>query len=145
MGQPLYCSAANAGVLGEREAMVMAPPATLTQQLSPCFHGCPAFRHRHFPLQSPPSQPLDLSVCSQQPSLWDCSTIPRPQLPSTAPSRVPVFLSVVCMAVARTVRFSFHLDCHRSAISLSALNVSPLTQTVAQMWGLDPCFSSSTC
>ena len=26
----------------------------------------------------------------------------------------------------------------------SALNVSPLTQTIAPMWGLDPCFSSPT-
>ena len=32
------------------------------------------------------------------------------------------------MAAARTVWFSFHLGCHRSAVSLSALNVSPLTQ-----------------
>ena len=32
------------------------------------------------------------------------------------------------MAVARTVWFSFHLGCHRSAVLLSALNVSPLTQ-----------------
>ena len=46
---------------------------------------------------------------------------------------------------ARTVWFSFHLGCHRSAVSLSALNVSPLTQTVAPVWGSDPCFSSPTC
>ena len=32
------------------------------------------------------------------------------------------------MALARPVWFSFHLGCHRSAVSLSALNVSPLTQ-----------------
>ena len=37
-----------------------------------------------------------------------------------------------------------HLSCHRSAVSLSALNVSPLTQTIAPMWGSDPCFSSPT-
>ena len=54
------------------------------------------------------------------------------------PSRGPVFLSRVCMAAARTVWVSFHLGCHRSAVSLSALNVSPLSQTVALMWGLDP-------
>ena len=40
---------------------------------------------------------------------------------------------------------SFHLGCHRSAVSLSALNVSPLTQTIAPLWGSDPCFSSPTC
>ena len=27
----------------------------------------------------------------------------------------------------------FHLDCHRSSVTLSALNVSPLTQTIAPM------------
>ena len=45
---------------------------------------------------------------------------------------------------ARTVRFSFHLGCHRSAVSLSALNVSILTQTIAWLWGSHPCFSSPT-
>ena len=39
---------------------------------------------------------------------------------------------------------SFHLGCHRPAVSLAALNVSPLTQTVAPMWGSDPSFSSPT-
>ena len=33
--------------------------------------------------------------------------------------------------------FSFNLDCHRSLASLSASNVSPLSQTVTAMWGLD--------
>ena len=50
------------------------------------------------------------------------------------------------MAAARSVSFSFHLGCHSSAVSLSALNVSPpLTQTIAPMWGSDPSFSSPTC
>ena len=110
-----------------------------------CFHGCPAFLHGHFPPQSPTSHPLDLSLHSQQqPSPWDCSTIPKIQLPAAAPSRGPASLSGVCMAVASTVWFSFHFGCHRSAVSLSALNVSPLTQTIALMWGLDPCFCSPT-
>ena len=46
------------------------------------------------------------------------------------------------MAVARTVWFSSLLGCHRSAVSLSALNVPPLTQTIALIWGSDACFSS---
>ena len=75
----------------------------------------------------------------------DCSTIPKLQLPATAPSRGPASLSGVCMAVARTVRFPFRLGCHRSTVSLSALNVSPLTQIIAPMWRSDPCFSSPTC
>ena len=52
----------------------------------------------------------------QQPSPWDCSTIPMLQLPTTACSREPASLSRVHMAVARSVWFSFHLGCHRSAV-----------------------------
>ena len=137
MGQPLYCPAANAG-MWEREAMVMAPPPTCDSAVSPCLHGCPAFLHRHFPPQSPHSHPLNLSVHSQQqPSPRYCSTIPKLQLPATGPSGG-------CMAAARTVWFSFHWGCHRSAVSLSALKVSLLTQTIAPMWESDPCFSSPT-
>ena len=43
MGEFLYCSAANAGMCGEREAMVLGPPPTHDSAVSPCFHGCPAF------------------------------------------------------------------------------------------------------
>ena len=97
MGQPLYCSAASA-VCGGREARVMAPPLTHDTVVSTC---CPAFFHRHFPLQFPPSHSLNLSLCSQQqPSPWDCSTIPKLQLPATAPSREPEFHVRVCMAGA---------------------------------------------
>ena len=128
---------------GGREAMVMALPPMHNSALSPCFHGCPAFLHRHFPPQSPPSHPLDQSLHSQQHSSpLDCSTIPQLQLPATAPSRGQAFLSGICIAAARTVWFSFHLGCHRSALSLSTLNVFPLTQTIALMWGSDPFFSS---
>ena len=128
-----------------REAMVMVPPPTRDSAILPCFPGCLAFLHRHFPPQTPPSHLLDPSIHSQQqPSPWDCSTIPKLQLPATAPSRRPASLSGVCMAAARTAWFSFHLSCHRSAVSLSALNVSPLSQTIAPMWGLDSCFGSPT-
>ena len=130
---------------GERKAMVMAPPATCDSAVLPCFYGCLAFLHRHFPPQSSPSHPLDLSLLSQQqPSPWDCATIPKLQLPTAVPSRGPVSLSRVCMSVSRTVWFSFHLGCHRSAVSLLVLNVSPLTQTIAPVWGSDPCFSFPT-
>ena len=144
MGQPLYCSAADAGRWGER-GYVMAPPTTCDSAVSLCFHGCLTFLHWHFTPQSPPSHPLDPSLCSQWQLLsWDCSTIPKFQFLAAAPSRGPVSLSGVCAAAARTVWFPFHLGCHRSAISLPALTVSPLTQTIALMWGSDPCFSSPT-
>ena len=114
-------------------------PPTHDSAVSPCFQGCLAFLHRHFPPQSPPSYPFSLSLHSQQqPSPWDCSTVPKLQLPATVPSRGPAFLSGVYMAAARTVGFSFHLGCHRSALSRSALNVSPLTQRSAPMWDRTP-------
>ena len=120
----------------------MAPSTTCGSAVSPCFHGCPAFLPRHFPPQSPPSHPLHPSLHSkQQPLPWDCSTIPKLQLQATVPSREPAYLSRVCMAPTRIVWFSFHLDCHRSVVSLSALNVSPLTQTISPMWGSFSCFS----
>ena len=103
VAQPLYCSAADAGVWGER-GLVMAPPSRCDSAVLPCFHGCSAFLHKHFPYQSPPSCPLDPSLHSQQKPLpWDCSTIPKLQLPATAPSMRLGSLSRVCMAVARTV------------------------------------------
>ena len=120
----------------EREAMVMAPPPTHDLAVLSCFHVCPAFLHSNFPLQSPLSHPLHPSLCNQQQSSpRDCSTIPKLQLPATVPSRRPAFLSGVCMAATRTVWFSFYLGCHRSAVSLTALNVSPLTQTIVPLWG----------
>ena len=66
------------------------------------------------------------------------------QLPAAVPSRRPASLSGLGMASARTVWFSLYLVCHRSAALVSALNVSPLTQTIAPMWGSEACFSSPT-
>ena len=55
-------------VCGEREAMVMAPPSKRDSAVSPCFHGCLAFLHQHFPPQSPPSHPLiHLSTVNSSP------------------------------------------------------------------------------
>ena len=98
MGQPLYCSAANAGLWRER-GYGDGSTTMCDSAVSPCFHGCQAFLHRHFPSQSPPLPPLNRSLCNQQQPLpWDCST-----LPASAPSREPLSLSGVCTAVARTV------------------------------------------
>ena len=66
----------------------MAPPPTHNSAVSPCFHGCLAFIPRHFPPQSPPLHPLDPPLHSQQqPSPWDCSTVPNLQLPTAVPFR----------------------------------------------------------
>ena len=120
----------------------MAPPPTRDSAVLPCIYGCLAFLYRHFPPQSPPSHPLYPSLCSQQqPSHWECSTIPKLQLP--APSRRP--FQETCIPAQHMygcgkdcLWVSFYLGCHGSAVSLSALNVSPLTQTVAPLWGSDP-------
>ena len=55
----------------------------------------------------------------QQFLLWYYSTIPKLQLAAAAPSKGPESLSRVYMAAARTVWFSFHLGCHRPAVSLN--------------------------
>ena len=145
MGQPHYIIQLPMLACGKRDAMVMAPPPMPDSAVLSCFYGCLSFLHRHFPPQSCPSHALGQSLHNQQQLLpWDCCTIPKLQLPATAPSRGPVSLSGVSMATKRTVWFSFPLGCHRSTVSLSALNVSPLTQTIAPTWGADPYFRSPT-
>ena len=85
--------------------MVIAPLPMHDLAVLPCFHGCLVFLHRHFPPRSPPSCPLRTSLHSQQqPSPWDCSTIPKLQLPAAAPSRGPASLSRVFMTAAWTLK-----------------------------------------
>ena len=57
-------------------------------------------------------------------------------LPAGTGTHAPVH-----MAAAEIAWISFQLDCRRSAASLSASNVSCVSQTYARMWGSDPCFS----
>ena len=108
--------------------MVLAPPPVHDSVVSPRFHGCLTFLHRRFPPQSPPSRPLGMSPHSQQQtSPWDCSTIPKLQLPAAVPSRGSMFLWGVHMTVARVVCVIL-IPCRlpRSAVSLSAFSVSVL-------------------
>ena len=143
-GQPLYCSAADAGVCGEWEAMVVAVSPMHDSAVSPCFHGClissTGISHRAL-------LPHILSICISALNSSVCPGIaPQSldQLPAVAPSRRLAFLSSVCVAAARTVWFSFHLGFHRSAVPLSAFSVSPLTQTIAPMWDQTPASASPT-
>ena len=86
---------------------------------------------------------LGLSPSSQQQPLpWDFPTIPMLQLPAAVLSRG--LLSLFRLWQGLSVWFLFHLDCHRSVASLTDSNVSPLSQTIAPMWGSDPCFSLPT-
>ena len=77
------------------------------------------------------------SLCSEQESLpWDCSTIPKFQLPISVPSRGPASLSGLSMAVyvylclsmaeAKTVCLSFHSGCHRGQLFHSQPLIFPL-------------------
>ena len=111
----------------------MAPPPMHDLAVLLSFHGCLAFLHWHFPSQFPPSPALNQSLCNQQQPLpWDCATIPKLHFPGAEPSRGPMFLSRVCMAEARTVWFLFYLGCHRTSVSLSALNVFPWLRQLPQ-------------
>ena len=100
----------------------MAPPPRHDSAVSPCFHGCPAFLHRHFPPLPPPSHPLNPSLCSQeQPSPQDCSTICKLQLPATMPSRGPVMyvcgkdcLSLIPFRLPQISCFTLSLKCFSS-------------------------------
>ena len=97
MGQSLCCSADDADVWGERGCGDGSNP-TCDSAVSPCFHGFPAFLHRHFPPQSLPHIPLI--------HLSTVNSSPRPGI-APASSRCAFqgtcTLSGVCMAAARTV------------------------------------------
>ena len=120
MGQPLCCSAADPGMWGERGYGDGSTP-THDSAVLPCFHGCLQAGISH--QKSPPSHPLDPYFHSQQqPSPWDCSTVPKLQLPAAAPSRGPECLPGVCMAVARTVWFSLLIQISCFTLSLKCFS-----------------------
>ena len=55
---------------GERETMVMAPSPMHESAVLPCFHGCPAFLHRHFPHSLLPHIPsVHLATVHSSPAL----------------------------------------------------------------------------
>ena len=112
---------------GQREAMVMAPPSMHDSAVLPCFHGCLAFLHQHFPPWSPPSHPFNLSLRSQQqPSPWDCFTIPKLPAPNRCPfqeTSVPVqgmygcgkdCLILIPFRLSQISCFSLCLECFSS-------------------------------
>ena len=143
MGQALCCSTAHAGLWRER-GYGDGSAHCVTQQyrlasMAAWLSSTGISQHDllpHIPL-------ICLSAVNSSPWLG-IAPQSKLQLPATVPSRESASLSGVCMAAAWTVWFSFHLGCHRSAVSLSDLNVSPLTQTIAPLWVSDPCFSSPT-
>ena len=92
MGQLLYCSAAYGGLWRERGYGDGSTPYTRLSTIA-LLPWLPGFPPQAFPPRSPPSHPLDPSLRSQQQPLnWDCSTVLKPQLLASAPSRRPAFL-----------------------------------------------------
>ena len=143
IGQPLYCSAVNAGLWGERG---YGDGSTHYAWLSSIalLPWLPGFPSQVFPITIS-SFMFPWSISLQSMAALSPGLCPNPlQLPVAAPCRVTVSLSKVHMAVARTVWFSFHLGCHRAVVSFSAFNVSLLTQIIVPMCISDPCFSSPT-
>ena len=83
MGQPCLVQLPMLAC-GEREAMVMAPPPMHDPAVSPCFHGCLAFLHRHFLSQSP------FSICpSAVNSTPHSGIIPHSPNSSSQPLHLP--------------------------------------------------------
>ena len=77
MGEPLSCSAADAGKWGER-GLVMAPPPRHDSAVSPCFHGFPP---QAFP-SSVSSLPSPRSVSPQSTAALALRLLHNPKTPA---------------------------------------------------------------
>ena len=67
MGQPFYRSATDAGLWGDR-SYSDGSTCYCDSVVLPCFHGCLAFLHRHFPPRSLPHIPsIHLSAVNSSP------------------------------------------------------------------------------
>ena len=124
----------------ERKAMVMAPPPVHDTAVSPCFHGCWAFLHRHFPAQSSPSHSLEPSLHSQQqPSPWIAPQSPNS---SSQPLHPPGYLRS-CPGYVWLQQGLSLIPFRLPQISCFSLKCFS-SDSVTLMWGSDPCFSSPT-
>ena len=144
VGQSLYCLAADFGMLG-REAVMLASPTMCDLVVLPCFHGCLVLLHRHFHhslLLHLPSIHLSMVNSSPRPGISPQSLSSSSQL-LHLPGDLHPCPEYIWLWQVLSDSHSI-LGCHRSAVSLSDLNISPLIQTIALMWGWDPCFSSPT-
>ena len=141
MGQPLYCSAANAGMWGKR-LWWWLHLLRVTEQY-----------HLAFMASRPSSSDISHhNLLPHIPSIH-LSTVNSNPCPRIVPQSLNSSSQLSCLPGSmcpcpgyvwlwQGLWFSFHLGCHRSPVLISALNVSPLTQTIAPMWGSDLCFSS---
>ena len=122
-----------------REDMVRTLPPTCDSAVLPCVHGSLAFLHRHIPPQSP-SHPLHPSLHSrQQPSPCNCSTIPKLQLPATAPSRSKDCLILISFRLPQISCFTLSLKCFSSDLdSCSCVGIGSLLQFPTAMGRSSP-------
>ena len=94
MGQPLYCSATDAGSVGREGLWRWLHPLHMTQcyglasMASQLSSTGISYHNLLLHISS-----VCLSAISSSPLPWDCSTIPKLQLPAAAPSRGPASLS----------------------------------------------------
>ena len=98
----------HAGLWGERGYGDGSTPYTWLSSIA-LLPWLPHFPPQAFPITVSSLTPPHSIFLSRQQSLpWDCSTIPKLQLPAAAHLGGPASLSGVCMAAARTVWVSFH-------------------------------------
>ena len=142
MGHPPCCSVPHAGMWGKRGSV---EGSTLYASLSsiallPWLPGVPP--QTFPPYQSPPLHPLDQSFTvysSPRPGISPQSLNLSSQLLYSQGTIIPV-QGVYGCGKDCLILILFRLP----RISCYTLSLSPLTQTIAPMWGSDPCFSSPT-
>ena len=123
----------------EKKAMVMAPPPVHDSAVSPCFHGCWAFLHRHFPAQSSPSHSLEPSLHSQQqPVPWIAPQSPNS---SSQPLHPPGYLCS-CPGYVWMQQGLSLIPFRLPQISCFSLKCFSSDSDNCPMWGSDLCFSS---
>ena len=131
---------------GEREATVIPPPPACDSAVSPCLLGCLAFLQRHSLPPSPPSHPLGpFPSCQQQNSALGLLSNPYTPAPSCHTGDcVPVQGRSGCGKDCLCGSHPIQTVTYQLLHSLTASTASPLSQTIAPMWGSDPCFNSPT-
>ena len=117
------------GTPGEREATVMASLPARDSAVLPCLHGCRPLVHRGLP-RVPQAISLQSGADSSQPLCAPGDLHPCPGYVGPRP-RLSVWLSL-------------HSITGQLWHSPAASDAGSLSQTVALLWGSDPCFSSLT-
>ena len=138
-GQPFYCSAASTGMWGERCYSDGSTPYMRFSSTA-LLPWIPGFPPQVFP-----------TTISSPTSLWVISTVNSRLCPGIAPQPLHSSSQLLCLSggpcpypgyiwlqQGLSVWFSFYLDCHKSVASLWASYASPLFQTIAPVWGLEP-------